>query len=142
MKALFARLGIVDRNSFVKFCLQFVKFGIVGLSNTIISLAIYYLFIWINSDWYLLGNVSGFVVSVANAFFWSRRYVFKDSHESFLRGLLKSYLAYGVSFVFAIGLLFVQVEWIGISKVLAPILNLIITIPLNFLINKYWTFRR
>ncbi len=37
--------------------LQFVKFGIVGVSNTLVSLGVYYVFIWIDPAWYLLGNV-------------------------------------------------------------------------------------
>jgi len=34
------------------------------------------------------------------------------------------------------------VEIAGIPETLAPILNLCITIPLNFLVNKYWTFKK
>ena len=130
-----------DKTSIVKLCVQFIKFGIVGASNTAISLAIYYAFIWIDSDLYMLGNAVGFVISVANAFFWSRRYVFKDSRESFWNTLLKSYLAYGGSFLLAAGLLYVQVEWLGVSKLIAPIVNLLVTVPLNFIVNKFWTFR-
>ena len=141
MKKLLAKLGIYDKESFWKFCVQFLKFGIVGLSNTGISLAIYYLFIWMNPGWYLWGNVVGFIVSVANAYFWSRRYVFRESKEGFWQGLAKSYMAYGGSFLLATGLLYAQVEWLGVSTVIAPVINLLVTIPLNFLVNKYWTFK-
>ena len=140
MKALLAKMGIHDRKSFWNFCVQFIKFGIVGLSNTAISLSIYYVFIWINPDLYMLGNVAGFIISVANAFFWSRKYVFKDSEEGFWKALLKSYLAYGGSFLLATGLLYLQVEWLSVSKMIAPVLNLLITVPLNFIVNKFWTF--
>ena len=57
---------------------QFIKFGIVGVSNTAISLAIYYIIYWINPKWYMIGNVAGWVISVANAFFWNNKYVFKS----------------------------------------------------------------
>ena len=142
MKRLLAKLGITDRESLWKVCVQFLKFGIVGLSNTAISLAVYYLFLWIDPKLYMVGNVVGFIVSVANAFFWSRRYVFEGAQESFWKGLLKSYIAYGGSFLLATALLYVQVERLGISREIAPILNLIITIPLNFLVNKFWTFKK
>lgn len=140
MKALLARLGIKDTASFRRFIIQFVKFGIVGFSNTIISLAIYYVFIWVNPNLYLFGNIVGFVVSVANAFFWSRRYVFTDNKENPWKLLAKSYLAYGISFLLAICLLYIQVEWLGVSKMIAPVVNLLVTVPLNFLVNKFWTF--
>jgi putative flippase GtrA len=38
------------------------------------------------------------------------------------------------------------VSWVwinvfGISKYVAPLINLVISIPLNFIINKFWAFR-
>ena len=48
----------------------------------------------------------------------------------------------GGTFVLDSLLLVFWVEAIGIPEALAPVLNLCITIPLNFFINKYWTFRR
>ena len=38
---------------------QFIKFAIVGASNTLVSLAIYYFFLWLDPSWYLWGNVVG-----------------------------------------------------------------------------------
>ena len=49
--------------------MQFIKFGLVGISNTAISLAVYYIFLWINHSLYLVGSIVGFIVSVANSFF-------------------------------------------------------------------------
>ena len=141
MKSFIDKMNKHDRKSLLTLFVQFLKFGIVGLSNTVISLGIYYLFIWMNPNLYIVGNVVGFIVSVANAFFWSNRYVFKDSNVSFFKGLFKSYIAYGGSFLVATGLLYIQVEWLHISKIYAPIINLVVTIPVNFLVNKYWTFK-
>ena len=39
--------------------LQFLKFGIVGISNTVVSLLIYYGFLWLDADCYLWGNAVG-----------------------------------------------------------------------------------
>ena len=141
MKKLLAKLGIYDKESFWKFCVQFFKFGIVGLSNTGISLAIYYLFIWMNPGWYLWGNVVGWVIGVANSFFWNRKYVFQDTKGNAWVLVGKTYLAYSISFFVGMALLFAQVEWLCISEALAPILNLFVIVPLNFLVNKYWTFK-
>ena len=54
----------------------------------------------------------------------------------------KSLTAYGGTFALDSLLLIFWVEAVGIPEALAPVLNLCITIPLNFFINKYWTFRR
>ena len=141
MRTLFEKFCIHDHKRFNKLCVQFVKFGSVGLLNTGISLAIYYLFIWIDATLYLWGNVVGFLISVANAYFWNQRYVFTNSKLHIWKTLFKSYLAYGGSFLLATAFLYVQVEWLGVSKTIAPVINLVVTIPLNFLVNKFWTFK-
>lgn len=122
---------------------QFIKFGIVGISNTLVSLAVYYVVLWINPDWYLAGNVAGWVVSVANAFYWNNKYVFAKSGENIwelLKKLGKSYLSYGSTFLLGTLLLYLEVDVWGLSAILCPVLNLLVTIPLNFLLNKFWTF--
>lgn len=124
---------------------QFIKFGIVGVSNTLISLAIYYIFVWISKDLYMWGNVVGWVVSVFNAFYWNNKYVFKSEKQDWksnLTRLAKNYLTYGSTFLLSTALLFVEVNFLHVSEWIAPIINLLITIPLNFLLNKFWAFRK
>jgi putative flippase GtrA len=130
------------KHRLLKTTIQFIKFGIVGLSNTAISLAIYYIFVLINPDFYVLGNVVGAIVSIANSFYWNNRFVFPGSSTKLIIKLLKTYVAYGGSFILGTALLIIFVELIGISEYLAPILTLFITVPTNFLVNKYWTFKR
>lgn len=122
---------------------QFVKFGIVGVSNTAISLIVYYIIYWINPEWYMIGNVAGWVISVANAFFWNNRYVFKSQSEGMrqlLKRIGKTYLSYGATFLMSTAFLYVEVDILHWSAVICPIINLVLTIPLNFLLNKFWTF--
>ncbi|MGL4986470.1 MAG: GtrA family protein [Treponemataceae bacterium] len=130
-------------NILVKFNLiQFIQFGIVGLSNTFISYAIYTFLIYFNV-YYLFANVIAFIISVINSFFWNNRYVFKQQEKrSFFKALLKTFLAYALTgFVLSNILLFLFVEVFIISKYIAPLLSLVITIPLNFICNKFWVFK-
>lgn len=120
---------------------QFVKFGIVGVFNTLISLVVYYCFIAIATDLYLIGSIVGFVVSVLNSYYWNNRYVFRDVDRNHVKALAKTYLSYGFTGGVSIVLLIFLVEVVNVSEVLAPIVNLAITIPLNFILNKYWAYR-
>ena len=124
--------------------LQFIKFGIVGLSNTLISYGVYVGLTYVGVP-YVLASVIGFVVSVLNSFFWNNRYVFKKNdgeQRNLWWTLAKTFLAYaGTGLISSNILLVLFVEKMGISKYLAPILSLVITIPLNFVINKFWSFR-
>lgn len=141
---VFGKLGAETAEERKKLILQFIKFGLVGVSNTLVSWAIYYFVLWINEDLYMLGSILGMIISIANAFFWNDKFVFKSREndiKSKLTRLMKTYVSYGGTSLLATVLLWAEVELMGVSKVLAPIVNLIITIPLNFLINKFWTFR-
>jgi putative flippase GtrA len=112
----------------------------VGVSNTLISLAIYYIFVFISKDLYNVGYTVGFVVSVLNAYFWNNKFVFKKSQEGNTKPLIKTFISYGSTFLLGMVLLNVMVKHFGISEYIAPIINLLITIPINFLLNKFWVF--
>jgi putative flippase GtrA len=141
MHKILREMGVESYSDFKALALQFLKFGVVGVSNTLVSLSIYYLFIWINPTFYQAGNVIGWTLGVMNSVFWNKKLVFKDSAESIWRILGKSYIAYAGSFLLTVALLHIQIEWIGISVVIAPLICIIFTTPLNFLANKYWAFK-
>lgn len=62
--------------------------------------------------------------------------------RSIWKTLLKAYIAYGFTGIFLNNILsWLWVSKMGISKYIAPLINLIISIPLNFVINKLWTFK-
>lgn len=119
--------------------IQFLKFAIVGLSNTFIALAVYYVLLWIGCN-YLIANAAAWIISVFNAFYWNNKYVFKNENTWF-KALLKTYLSYGFSFLLGTFLLYVFVELCFLNTKIAPLLTLILTIPLNFIMNKFWTFK-
>lgn len=124
--------------------IQFIKFSIVGVSNTLISLAIYYVFLWINPALYLLGNILGWIVSVANSFLWNYLFVFHSEFKGFInlgKKLCKTYISYASTFILSTVLLYIEVEILFLSAIICPIINLGITIPLNFILNKFWAFR-
>lgn len=143
VKWLFNKLGVTNKDEFWQLFIQFIKFGLVGVSNTLVSLACYYLIYYLNPDLYLLGSIVGTIVSIANAFFWNDRFVFAGNDKSLkskLHRLLKTYISYGGTSLLSTVLLWLEVDVFSLSKIIAPIVNLIITIPLNFVINKLWTF--
>ncbi|MBQ4382606.1 MAG: GtrA family protein [Oscillospiraceae bacterium] len=145
LDTLFQKLGAETAEERKSLIIQFIKFGLVGLSNTLVSWAVYYLFLWINEDLYMVGTVLGTILSIANAFFWNDRFVFKGGEQDWKSRLMrlgKTYVSYGGTSLLSIALLWAEVNLLGVSKEIAPIVNLIITIPLNFVINKLWTFRK
>lgn len=132
--------------------LQFVKFGIVGLSNTVVSYAVYLAALLPlramgklpNID-YLVAQFLGFVISVLWSFVLNRKYVFQADNDEvpWHKALLKTYASYAFTGLFLNSVLSILwVEWLGISKLISPIINLLISVPINFVLNKFWAFRK
>ncbi|MST75609.1 GtrA family protein [Roseburia sp. MUC/MUC-530-WT-4D] len=133
--------------------LQFVKFGIVGVSNTIISYVLYAgcLLIFrgigiLTGIDYIVAQVIQFILSVLWSFYWNNKYVFelkKGEKRSLWKSLLKTYVSYSFTGLFLSSILLVLwVQILGISEFIAPIINLLISVPLNFIINKFWAFKK
>jgi len=124
---------------------QFIKFGIVGFSNTAISYIIYSGLYYLGLH-YIIANAIAFIVSVLNSFYWNSKYVFKSDGDrqkrNFWRALLKTYVSYAFTgLILSSGLLYVFIKIMRISAYIAPLLGLAITIPLNFVLNKKWAFK-
>ena len=56
---------------------QFLKFGIVGVSNTLLTLAVYTLLLKVAGVWYLAASAIGFTAGAVNGFLLNRRWTFR-----------------------------------------------------------------
>lgn len=126
------------------FSSQFIKYGIVGFTNTSIAYIIYAFCVYMGVH-YLLANVAGFTVSVTNAFYWNNKYVFTKTIEEYRnpwKSLVKTFMTYGFSeLVLTSFLLYLLIDVANISEYLAQLLRLLVTVPFTFLVNKFWSFK-
>ena len=131
--------------------MQFVKFGIIGVSNTIVNYLIYIVSLvvlkneslFLKYD-YLIAQIVAFLLSVLWSFYWNNKLVFvaeEGQKRIWWQALIKSYVSYSFTGLFLNSILLIAcVDWLGISEFVAPIINLIISVPVNFIINKFWAF--
>lgn len=131
---------------------QFVKFGIVGVSNTLFDYAVYLVTLlalqalgWFPNVDYVIANVMGFLLSVLWSFYWNNKYVFREKKKgerSIWKTLFKTYCTYAFSGLVVKNVLsYVFIQLLQISKVVAPLLTIVVTVPLNFVMNKFWAFK-
>ena len=134
--------------------IQILKFGIVGMSNTIVDFAILNLLIWTfkiySGSWIILFNIISFTLAVINSYVWNKYWTFKakekkDAAQEFSKFLfvsvigavINSGIVYGVStfidplFDLSSGL------WANIAKILATGFALV----WNFVGYKFWAFK-
>ena len=128
---------------------EFLQFGLVGVSNTIISYLLYVVTLLLVSKSgvkfdYIIANIVSWLLSVLWSFYWNNKFVFKKEEgeeRNILAALFKTYVSYGFTGLILNNIL--SVLWVSvlhISKMLAPIINLVISIPINFFMNKLWAF--
>ena len=129
---------------------QVLLFALVGFSSALINLGIYNLVLWILQMlcWFpgfdfLVAQFFGFAISVAWAFWFNRRYVFRTPGAPWKESLIKVYITYsltGIGLSSLLSLLWVHV--FGLPKEIVTLLNDTLCFPVNFLLNKYWSFRK
>ena len=117
--------------------IQFIKFGMVGLTNTLLNWLIYYILISLGV-FYIFAYVAGFIISILNSYILNTFFVFKKDNRSHMTSLFKMTLAYSFTMILGSGLLFLLIDIFSISQLIAPVVVLLMTVPINFLINKYW----
>lgn len=129
---------------------QFIMFGIVGVSNTLLSYIFNIIVLLLLRPYalawdYVAGNVVAFILSVLWSFYWNNRVVFtqkEGQRRNLWKALLKAYAAYGITGIVLSNILsWLWISVLNISKYIAPLINLVVSIPLNFIINKLWTFK-
>ena len=119
---------------------------------------------------YLFGSIAGFFVSVFTSYLLNSRFVFKETKSEekriWWKVLIKTYISYASSGLILNSLLLIlwlsvidiskyvdfEVEILAkvgivltnteLAKYIAPLINLFITIPLNFILNKFWAYRQ
>ena len=120
--------------------LQLAKFCAVGASGYVVNLAVYATLLALDVN-YLLAAVCSFLVAVTNNYVWNRAWTFRR-HRGHLvfqgfRFLLVSMVALAANLVFLSALVA-----LGVPKLPAQAIAIVLVTPWNFVANKLWSFRR
>ena len=162
------------KQAYMKLCggkaaglVQFVKFGIVGLSNTAISYGVEMLCYYVllkDADFtgirrlldgigisagadqvrVVIVTAAAFLISVANSYFWNSRYIFRQEgrrspgqHAAAFLKMASSYALTGLILSPVLKILLVNT---GTPYWLASLGSMAAAVPLNYLLNKRWAF--
>ena len=69
-------------------------------------------------------------------------FVHKEAKRNRFESLIKAYFSYSIIGLFLNSLMLVLwIDIVGMGEYYAPIVNLLVTVPLNFMLNKYWAFK-
>jgi putative flippase GtrA len=138
---------------------QVVKYGIVGVGNTLLSLVI----IWFMTKKFgcteTLSNFAGYFIGLISSFFLNRKWTF-NSKCDVVGSAVKFFLVFVVCYLLQLGVLLLLNHYcpqnppfyslfepvLKIFKIDAlfyiQILSMVVYTMINFLINKYYTFKK
>lgn len=132
--------GDLSREQLAALAAQFMRFALVGVSNTVLTLVIYTLLVKGLAVWYLLASAIGFAVGAVNGYLLNRRYTFPD-HRADALTPLRWTIVQGCGLGLDEALLFAFVNGLHLDKLVGQVLAVGVVVLLTFAANRTWTFR-
>ena len=119
---------------------RFVTFSLIGVVNTVVHFVVFMVLYDTVGVHYLLASTLGFVMAVVNSYWLNSRWTFaelarRDTRE-FIRFVMVSVAALLVNFC----CMLILVDLWSLYPPLAQALSILLTLLVNFLGNRYWSF--
>ena len=111
---------------------EFIGFLGVGVTNTVLTYIIYsFLLLAIH---YQLAYLFSYIIGIFIAYYLNLKFVFKKSSNK--EKILKFPLVYVVQYIIGAILMNIFIDKLQVNKFLAPLLIVIVTVPLTFYLTK------
>jgi len=111
---------------------QFIRFVGVGGINTATTYILYLLLLYIVD--YKIAYTATYIIGIAFAYWLNLKYVFHQQGST--KKVMLYPLVYLVQYLLGIFILYITIEKMGISEMIAPIIVIVATIPLTFILTK------
>jgi len=120
---------------------QFLKFGLVGVLNTLVQFVVFILLFRVVHFPMMVSSGLGYAAGILNSYLINRVWTFeveaKPQAGEFLRFVVVNIVAMGVN----LGTLKLLVSGGGLLPELSQVLAIGSSLVVNFVGNKWWTFR-
>lgn len=119
---------------------QAIKYGIVGVANTLITALVIWVMMKLFGCSSVLSNAVGYAAGVINSFFLNKQWTFK-AKGNWIGSALRFALAFGVCYLFQLGVLLYLNRTLTIDPYYNQLIAMAFYTVANFLMNKYFTFK-
>jgi len=114
---------------------QVIKFGIVGVINTLDYYLLYLFFQSVLSIYYLYAHIISFLISMVGSFYMNSYFTYKTKPT--LKKFLQFPLTYVVNIVVSTSAIYILVDLMKLNQKVSPILASLIAIPFTFTLSRY-----
>jgi putative flippase GtrA len=119
---------------------QFVKFGLVGVMNTLITLAVFTLLTKGLGVWYVLASGIGFAAGACNGFLINRRWTF-EGHRGGSLAAVRWTIVQGAGLGADLGIIYLCVHDGRVPELAGQAIAIVFVTTATFFANRTWTFR-
>lgn len=119
---------------------QFLKFGVVGVSNTLLTFVVFTILVKVFGLWYVAASALGFVVGACNGFLLNRSWTFKG-HNGGSSAAVRWTVVQGCGLLADLGLIYLFVDGAGLPKLVGQAFAIALVVGATFFVNRTWTFR-
>lgn len=120
---------------------QAVKYGVVGLSNTLITMVVIWLMMKLLGCQEGLSNLTGYVAGLLNSFIWNKQWTFKGSSTGWKKGAIRFAVVFGICYVLQYLLVLALNSRLSIDHYYNHLIGMAFYTVINFLMNKFYTFK-
>ena len=113
--------------------IEFRKFILSGAVNSILTYLIYVVFLQILN--YKLAYSFSYLSGIFIAYYFHSRYVFRENLH--IKKALQYPLVYIISYAVGISLIYILVDILGINKMIAPLIVVLLVTPISFILSKF-----
>ena len=126
---------------------ELIRYGIVGVLTTLVSLITYYSLVYTiinpkNPLMLQVANIISWVVSVIFAYVTNRKYVFKSENTNKIKEASSFIFSRILTLALDMAIMFVGVSVLAYSDKFVKIFSQIVIIVLNYIIGKFLVFRK
>ena len=118
---------------------HFIKYGIVGAWNTVLTLVVYTLLVKLGVE-YLAALLIGYLIGAINSYLLNRHWTFRAGHVAHSTAGTRFAIVQGCAIAANEGLLYVFVHHLHIDKIVAQVILTVPVLLVTFFINRAWSF--
>lgn len=121
--------------------IQFIKFSLVGVSNTIVGFGAWFVMHRVFGIQYIIANDLSYIPGLLNSFIWNKLWTFESRGNKKLETVL--FLAVFVPcFLVQNGALIFLKEIAGLNVIVSQIVSMVVYTVMGYVLNKFVTFNR
>lgn len=121
--------------------MNFIKFCLVGGSNTLITLLFFYMFNKILSINYMISSILGYLCGMLNSFVLNKLWTFRNNEKRLFPQLIKFIFVNSTSLGINLLLMYIFINKLHFDSMASQIIATGFTIISNYIGSRFWVFK-